>query len=279
MTDASYGTGDSLTAFYDTRAEAESAAGQLRAAGVADDAIHLSADASARSGDGKGFFESLSDFFFTDEDRDAYSEGIRRGGAVLTVTDVDATRRDALVRLLEGAGAVDIDEREGAWRDEGWTAGGAAATGAVPGTGWTSDAATSQGGAAAGATIDLGAGETVPVVEENLRVGKRDVAGGRVRIRSHVREEPVTAEVELSDQRVEVERRVVDRPLGAGEDAFRERTVEAAEHREEAVVAKEARVVEEVGLRVDRETRRETISDTVRRTEVEIERDDDLTNR
>lgn len=66
-----------------------------------------------------------------------------------------------------------------------------------------------------------------------------------------------------------IERRPVDRP--ADEDAFRERSIEAEERREEAVVPKEARVVEEVGLRREGDTRTETVSDTIRKTEVEIE--------
>jgi stress response protein YsnF len=37
------------------------------------------------------------------------------------------------------------------------------------------------------------------------------------------------------------------------------------------VVSKEARVVEEVGLRKDATQRTETVSDSVRRTEVEVE--------
>ena len=62
-----------------------------------------------------------------------------------------------------------------------------------------------------------------------------------------------------------------------GDDAFRERSIEAEERREEAVVSKEARVVEEIGLRKARETETKTVSDTVRRTEVEIETDADDT--
>jgi stress response protein YsnF len=86
--------------------------------------------------------------------------------------------------------------------------------------------------------------------------------------------------VELQEDRVEIERRPVDRAVSPGEDAFRDRSIEAEEHHEEAVVSKEARVVEEIGLRKTRKTHTETVSDTVRHTEVEVERDDDdLTRR
>ena len=67
-------------------------------------------------------------------------------------------------------------------------------------------------------------------------------------------------------------RRGGTRPVGAGDDAlFRERTVEATESAEAAVVSKEARVTEEVVVRKTAEERTETVSDTVRRTEVEVE--------
>ena len=115
--------------------------------------------------------------------------------------------------------------------------------------------------------------ETIPVVEERLRVGKRDTSHGRVRVRSYVREKPVSAEVELRDERVEIDRRAVDRPLGDAEDAFRDQVIEAEERREEPVISKEARVVEEIDLRRREDIRRETVSDTVRRTEVEVEDD------
>ena len=114
--------------------------------------------------------------------------------------------------------------------------------------------------------------EPVPVVEEQLRVGKRETGHGRVRVRSYVVETPVNEQVQLTEERVSIERRPVDRPV-TGADAFQERSIEAETRGEEAVVSKEARVVEEIGLRKEAETRTETISDTVRHTEVEIEDD------
>ena len=83
-------------------------------------------------------------------------------------------------------------------------------------------------------------------------------------------------QVMLRRERIDVERRPVDRPLDSADDAFRERTVELEERSEQPVVNKQARVREEVVLHKDVEERPETISDTVRRTEVEVERDPDL---
>ena len=109
-------------------------------------------------------------------------------------------------------------------------------------------------------------------MEEQLRVGKRQVDMGRVRIRSYVVETPVQESVKLRSERVFVERRPVDRALSGTEAAFTDRVIEAEEHAEEAVVSKEARVREEIALRREAEERTETVSDTVRRTAVEIER-------
>jgi uncharacterized protein (TIGR02271 family) len=114
--------------------------------------------------------------------------------------------------------------------------------------------------------------ETIPIVEERLNVGKRVTDHGRVRVRSYAVERPVEEQVNLRQESVQVERRPVDRAPTEGDEAlFAERTIEAVEHSEEAVVSKEARVVEEVGLRKEGGERTETVSDTVRRTEVEVE--------
>ncbi len=115
-------------------------------------------------------------------------------------------------------------------------------------------------------------GEAIPIVEERLTVGKRAVNRGRVRVRSYVVETQVEEQVALRQEHVDVERRTVNRPVTTADEAlFAERTIEATETSEEAVVAKEARVVEELVVRKDAEERVQTVRDTVRRTEVEVE--------
>jgi stress response protein YsnF len=75
----------------------------------------------------------------------------------------------------------------------------------------------------------------------------------------------------LREERVHVERHPVDRPVEAGDDAFREGTLEIKERGEEAVVSKTARVVEEVVVGKQVEEHTETINDTVRRTDVDVQ--------
>ena len=119
--------------------------------------------------------------------------------------------------------------------------------------------------------VALGSDEVIPVYEEQLRVGKRDVDHGRVRVRSYVVATPVNEQVSLHSESVQVERRPVDRAVGAGEAVFQDRVIEASERAEEAVVSKEARVVEEIALRKTAADTVQTVSDSVRRTEVEID--------
>ena len=118
-----------------------------------------------------------------------------------------------------------------------------------------------------------GGGETVQEVEEALSVGKRKVASGGVRVTTHVSERPVQRTVTLREERVEAGRKRADRVLSPeeAEAAFEGRTVEVLGTSEEAVVRKEARVVGEVALGKRVEERKETVRDTVRRTEVEVE--------
>ncbi len=117
--------------------------------------------------------------------------------------------------------------------------------------------------------------ETIPVVEENLEIGKREVETGGVRLRSRVVEQEVSKDINLRDESVTVERNAVDRPATTAD--LREEQLEVREYDEVPVVNKEARVVEEISLSKDVTEREETISDTVRKTEVDIDRDDRTT--
>ncbi len=243
-----------VTALFDSRADADAAKQRLVASQI--DASNVHIHEQGAEGD-HGFWASLKGLFVADDDRHAYGEGIRRGGYLVSA-DIDEGRADEAVRILDEANSVDIDQRTADWRGSGWTGRFADTTTPTTGTGQT-----------------VGE-EVIPVVEEELRVGKREVERGGARVRSYIREIPVNEAVSLREEHVNVERRPVDRALGAGElsgDAFRERTIEMTETAEEAVVGKTARVVEEVVVSKTADTRTETVSDTVRRTEVEVEHD------
>lgn len=253
-----------ITAFFDDRTEANRAQEELRAIGVSDvdiidqsSAGHLSEGYSSH--ENRGFWANLKDMFLPDEDRYAYEEGVRRGGYLLTAR-ADEDDADRVIDILDRDGTVDMQQRQQQWRQEGWNA----------------PSLTAATGTAAAADIGRTTNEErIPIVEEELRVGKREVARGGVRVHSYVVETPVHEQVNLREEHVSVERRPVDgttdnvADIG---DAFRERSVEVTETAEEAVVDKRARVREEVVVRKGVEERVENIDDSVRRTEVDIDR-------
>jgi uncharacterized protein (TIGR02271 family) len=189
------------------------------------------------------------------------------------------------IDILDDEGTIDIDERASSWRSEGWsgssTSGVSLAEAGNLTTGSSATSATDAGAGLGAALMNTASerttsdhDEVIPVAEEELHVGKRDVSHGRVRVRSYVVERPVSEQVSLREEHVAVERRPVSGTTYAGTiagDSFQERTIEVEERSEEAVVSKEARVVEEVVVRKEAEQRTETISDTVRKTEVDVE--------
>ncbi len=112
----------------------------------------------------------------------------------------------------------------------------------------------------------------VPVVEEQLRVGKREVQSGGVRVHKRMTEKPVEKDVQLREEHVKVERRPANRPASEGDTAaFKKGSIEITETNEVPVVTKKARVVEEVVINKNVEEREEKVRDTVRRTDVEVE--------
>jgi len=279
-----------VTAFFDSRTDAEEAISRLHAAGIARDGIRLTPseqDTGTSSGTGTQSFpeasnslwESLRDLFLPDEDRHTYAEGLRRGGYLVSVQTRDADY-ERVIDILDDEGTIDVDERSSSWRSEGWTGTSDVLSGSTAnlttGASGTSGAATGTGSALGATSVSTssesvsGRDEVIPVAEEELHVGKRDVSHGRVRVRSYVVERPVSEQVSLREEHVEVERRPASGTAQAG-DPFQERTIEVEERGEEAVVSKEARVVEEVVVRKEAEQRTETISDTVRKTEVDVD--------
>lgn len=112
--------------------------------------------------------------------------------------------------------------------------------------------------------------EVIPLAEEVLVVGKRTVNTGTTRVRRYVVETPVEQQVSLVRERVVVERRRPATNKVTG-DALTELTVEIVETDEVPVIAKSVQLREEVVVRIERTEHVETVRDTVRQDEVEIE--------
>lgn len=112
----------------------------------------------------------------------------------------------------------------------------------------------------------------VPVIEEQISVSKREVETGGVRVETNVVETPVQEQVTLREEEVHVSRRPVNQAVDPSAiDQLQTGTIEVRETGEQAVVSKEARVVEEVVIDKEATQRTETIQDTVRRTDVDVQ--------
>jgi hypothetical protein len=118
-----------VSAFFDDRGHADIAIDNLVDAGITRSAITLSeGQAGGKDGDRatiseppKSFWDTLESFFFPDDDRHLYAEGLRRGGFLVTVSGLTLDQREAAADILDAEGTVDLDERSHGWRSEGWT--------------------------------------------------------------------------------------------------------------------------------------------------------------
>ncbi len=113
-----------MTAFFDSRSNAETAIDKLKAAGVTDVRLMPGYEADGErpaTAEGPSFWSRLGDWFFPDEDRDVYAEGLRRGGFLVSLS-VDSATYNIAHDILADEGAIDLDERADTWRTEGWDA-------------------------------------------------------------------------------------------------------------------------------------------------------------
>lgn len=236
-----------IVGLYNDKKTAEQVVKELHAQGFQKDRIHLRDQSS-----GGDLTNSLRNVGVPEEDAQYYQEGIRGGGYLVTVDSPDP-KADEAASIMDRFDPIDVQHRFG---------GGLASNRR---SGMESDAIRTGG-------LENDGEVTLPVTEEELQVGKRQTQTGGARIRTYMTEKPVEETVNLRHENVEVERRPVDRPIHPGEmDTFREGTIDIPETHEEAVVGKQARVVEEVSVRKNVEDEQKTIHDTVRRTDVETE--------
>lgn len=207
----------------------------------------------------KSFFQRIKELFgaeeVPEEQRELYAEGVRRGGILVSV-DTEDKDADRAAQIMSRHGAIDIEKRAEYWRQAGWNRFDEKAK---PFTAQEIDREK----------------KFLPVIEEEVKVGKRTVPTGRVRVFSRVIERPVEEKVSLREEHARVERRPVDRPATAAEkEAFRETSFEIKETAEEPVVSKEARVKEEVVVGKEASERTQTVREKARRTEVKVEDED-----
>ena len=269
-----------LAAVFEQRGDADRAKAELLNAGFSSSAVRLASgtgtqtQASTGAGTDDSIGGSIMQFFGSifgnDEhaDKQAYSSAINRGNTVLTVDAGTADEIERAADIIEGFGPLDIDEQQElpgqAQAYQGAYQGGqASAAGSMQGT---QSAAT---GSMQRATTEE---QAIPVIREELKVGKRTVQRGGVRVYQRVIETPVQEDITLREEHVTIERHPLDQAIAPDQvPAFQEKSFELRENAEEAVVQKSARVVEEVVIGKKVSQRQEQISDTVRSTDVEVE--------
>jgi stress response protein YsnF len=275
---------------FDDRAQAQRAVDQLVQRGFDRSDVHIEQqegtatttratthdnDPRPESGGGGGMGGFFSSLFGGGESHheqaSTYHEAVQRGSSVVVVDARDDEQAEQAVECLHELGAVDVDERAQQWRASGW---------APPAMGQqrmqsadTSRADLQSRGTVRDDAPPQGKEGVLDVVQEELRVGKRQLDRGGVRVVQRVTEKPVREVVRLREEHATVDRRPVNREATAGDlDTFKEGTLEVRETAEEAVVAKTARVVEEVRVGKEVREREEAVEDKVRRKDVDVQR-------
>ena len=302
-----------VVGLFSNRSDAQTAMQELVQAGFIQDNIDLSnrsladtdtsyTDTNAATSDNQGIGDKISNFFsslFDDETTaSSYTNAAYDADAILTVqVDSDERAREA-AEILDRNGAMDVDGGDAQYGDtygsrndlsQNYSGTGAASSGMTntsatmntTGTTGTADYdETTRSEANLRRDTDVENREVIPVVEENLEVGKRAVERGGARIRSRVIEKPVEANVRLREEHVVVNRRPVNRAVtDADINNFQQGDIELTERAEVPVVNKQARVVEEIEVGKTVEEHDETIRDTVRRTDVDVQEiDTDVTD-
>jgi stress response protein YsnF len=278
--------------------EAQNAKQHLLSKGFTDEIV----DISSRSGTemperniedrhDEDFGDKISRFFnnlFGDEDESSRYSKAASHGTTVTVHAQSSEQAEMAADILDDYGAVDVDEYAAA----GY---GASTTGRTANMG-TSEAERMGGMNSGRVGMDTALSNrdvdsdrstpvdrdtdrindreetSIPIIEENLNVGKKDVITGGKRLHSRIVERPVEETVRLREEHVNIERKPADRAATEQDITnFKEGTIEVTEHAEIPVVDKEARVVEDVNLYKDVDEKQEVIRETLRNTEVETD--------
>ncbi len=234
-----------LVSLFHTEEQASKALSDLQTAGIPQQSIQTLGGASHSSAPEESL-TTLKTLNLPAKDLQILSDGLKTGGTLIVVR-AEESYADRAEDVFERHHASQIDERSTATQPK------------VPATPAKLEAAT---------TGDA----VIPVVEEELVVGKRKVERGGVRVFSRVVDTPVEEQIVLREEHTTVERHPVNRPISAAEvDRLQDQSFEVHEMAEEAVVGKTARVVEEVYVGKESTERTQQVKDTVRKTQVEVE--------
>ncbi len=222
---------------------ARAAVSALERLGVARGSISSLGDSEASTG--MTGSQALTDLGVPERDLHHLQDGLRRGGVLVSLEAPEDQSRE-IEKVFHHYSADKIDETE---------IGTAVAAPLV----------------AESTTGQLPGEAVVPIVQEELQVGKREVERGGVRVYRRTVEEPVSEDVNLHSERVVLEYREVNRPVTDADLRAGSQQIELVETAEVPVVQKVARVVEEVRVGKVESEHTEVIEDTVRHTEVDVQ--------
>jgi uncharacterized protein (TIGR02271 family) len=261
---------EKIVAVYDTVAHADAALNTLRLAGYpTSDVSIIKNEGEAKAGlSDPGFWQSLFGEDLDLHEAEVYGRTVRQGGAVLAVRVLESDA-PKVIDLLDAHRPVDVMDRA---RSYGL---GALPKIAVPPPTMaaTPPAATLASAAATlASTIMKKDEEVVRLAEEQLDIGKRKIESGKTRARRFVVEKPVEANVNLHEEHVEIMRRAISEPGYLKDIDWSEQVFEVTDTAEQPVVSKSVRLTEEVVIRRKGSDHVETVHDTVRRQQLDIER-------
>jgi uncharacterized protein (TIGR02271 family) len=249
-----------IVALYDRAEKAQEAAHALESSGFDSSDINISNGELLRDKDVRDstVWQRLFGRSLSDQESTAFRRTLNSGGAVLTLRTPD-TEVNRAMRILDVHGPMNLRDRSTSTQ-----------TTATP-TAQTSVMPPRESG-----RVTAAEEEVLRLAEEQIDVGKRQVATGKSRIRRFVTERPVEQQVSLHEEHYEVARREVTDPKLARDIDWKDRTIEVTETSEQPVVTKTARVAEEVVIRKRGSDHVETIRDTVRRQQLEVEQVPDV---
>ncbi|MDT0632253.1 YsnF/AvaK domain-containing protein [Rubrivirga sp. S365] len=252
-----------IVGLYDDRATAHAVVNDLESIGFGQDHLRF---ASNEEGKTTGYDidatndaspDSLESYGVANEEARFYSEGVRRGGSLVIarVHDDDVERA---VDIMARHNPVRFEDRKEEYLTD------------------YDESADAYDKAQVVENRDRYADQQqqrLQEIEEHIKIGKREVVRGGVRVHQYVDTEMEQETLRLRDEEIRVDRQNVNRTLSPDEAnaAFQDKTVEVVERDEEAVVEKTAMVTGEVTVGKDVNVREETVGGEVRRTRVEVE--------
>jgi uncharacterized protein (TIGR02271 family) len=277
-------TYEKVIAVFDSPAHAQNAARALQSAGFSSADIStvtnetlLGRGVKAAAADA-GFWRKLFDSEVEANDARLYSQTVGSGGSVLTLRVPDNQVEKAMSVLNTHTASMAAQSGAAPALRAAAAGAGMGATALASSTG---SAASTSGRTApvpplrADAPIRTEKGdEVVRLAEEYINVGKQQVRTGVTRIRRFVVEKPVEAQVTLHEEHATVARRAVTDSPAVQDVDWTERTIEVQEVAEQPVISKSARIAEEVVIHKEGSDHVETVKDTVRRQQIDIERTD-----